>query len=52
MWRGANALIHPGIKRGDGCIIAAGAVVTHDVPDYAVVGGNPARIIKYRNVNN
>ena len=52
VWIGANALILPGIKIGNGCIIAAGAVVTHDVPDYAVVGGNPARIIKYRNVNN
>ena len=49
VWIGANAMILPGITVGNGCIIAAGAVVTHDVPDYAIVGGNPAKIIKYRN---
>jgi len=36
------------ITVGNGVIIAGGAVVTKDVPDYAIVGGNPARIIKYR----
>lgn len=48
VWIGANALIMPGVKVGNGCIIAAGAIVTRDVPDYAVVGGNPAKIIKFR----
>ncbi len=48
VWIGANVIILPGITIGNGCIIAGGAVVTHDVPDYAVVGGNPARIIKSR----
>ncbi len=48
VWIGANVIILPGITIGNGCIIAGGAVVTHDVPDYAVVGGNPARIIKNR----
>lgn len=55
VWIGANALIMPGLNIGNGCIIAAGAVVTHDVPDMAIVGGNPAKIIKYRdgrNINN
>jgi len=48
VWIGANAIILPGVTIGNGCIIAAGAVVTRDVPDYAVVGGNPAKIIKTR----
>lgn len=48
VWIGANAIILPGVSIGNGCIIAAGAVVTKDVPDFAVVGGNPAKIIKTR----
>lgn len=49
VWIGHNALILPNVKRiGNGAIIGAGAVVTKDVPDYAIVGGNPAKIIKYR----
>lgn len=48
VWIGLNAIIKRGAKIGNGAIIAAGSVVVKDVPDYAIVGGNPAKIIKYR----
>ena len=48
VWIGADAIILPGVRIGDGAVIAAGAVVTKDVECYEVVGGNPARHIKYR----
>lgn len=48
VWIGARVIILPGVKIGDGVIIGAGAVVTKDIPDYAIVGGIPARILKYR----
>lgn len=48
VWIGANVTILNGITINDGAIVAAGAVVTKDVPPYAVVGGVPAKIIKYR----
>ncbi len=48
VWIGANVIITPGIKIGNGAIIAAGAIVTEDVPPYAIVGGVPAKVIKYR----
>jgi acetyltransferase-like isoleucine patch superfamily enzyme len=44
---GANATILPGLVIGRGAMVAAGAVVTRDVPDYAVVKGNPAVISRY-----
>ena len=48
-WLGAHVMILPGCRRiGQGAVVAAGAVLTRDVPDYAVVGGNPARLIRYR----
>lgn len=48
VWIGVNAMILSGVTIKKGAIIAAGSVVTKDVPPYAVYGGNPARIIKYR----
>lgn len=48
VWIGLRATIKRGVKIGNGAIIAGGSVVVKDVPDYAIVGGNPAKIIKYR----
>ena len=48
VWIGCNAIIMGGVKVGDGAVVAAGAVVTKDVPPYAIVGGVPAKIIRYR----
>ena len=49
VWIGTNAIILPGVHVGKGSVIGAGAVVTKDVPEYTVVGGNPAKVIKKRN---
>ena len=49
VWIGGHCIILPGVKVGQGAIIGAGSVVTRSVPSYAVVGGNPANIIKFRN---
>lgn len=48
VWIGYNALIMPGVKIGDGAIVAARSVVVSDVEPYAIVGGNPARVIRKR----
>lgn len=46
VWIGGRAVINPGVKIGNNVVVASGAVVTKDVPDNVVVGGNPARVIK------
>ncbi len=48
IWVGSNAIILKGVRLGRGCIVGAGAVVTKNVPPYAVVVGNPARVLKFR----
>lgn len=48
VWIGDKAIVLPNVTIGNGAIIGAGAVVTKNVPDFAIVGGNPAKIIKYR----
>jgi acetyltransferase-like isoleucine patch superfamily enzyme len=48
VWIGNGAMILPGVEIGDGAVVGAGAVVTKNVPPYAVVGGSPARLIRYR----
>ncbi len=48
VWIGTRAMILSGVRIGKGAVIAAGTVVTKDIPPYAIVGGNPAKIIKFR----
>lgn len=48
VWIGQNAVIMAGVNIGDGAVIGAGAVVTKDIPDYAIAVGVPAKVIKYR----
>jgi serine acetyltransferase len=48
VWIGARVFIRDGVKIGNGAVVAAGSVVVKDVPDYAIVGGVPAKIIRYR----
>jgi acetyltransferase-like isoleucine patch superfamily enzyme len=48
VWIGRSAIVLPGVEIGDGAVVGAGAVVTKSVPPYAIVAGNPARLIRYR----
>jgi len=49
VWIGAHAVITPGVSLGDGCVIAAAAVVTRDMPPQSICAGVPAKVIGYRN---
>ncbi|MBQ2687755.1 MAG: acyltransferase [Clostridia bacterium] len=49
VWIGARVIMLPGVKIGNHVIIGAGSIVTKDIPDYAIVGGSPAKIIRMRN---
>lgn len=49
VWIGSRVIIMPGVHIHHGSVIAAGAVVTHDVPEFSIVGGVPAKVIRYRN---
>lgn len=51
VWCGSNVTIVPGVTIGEGVVIAAGSVITKNIADYAVVGGNPAKVIKYRDID-
>lgn len=50
VWIGSRVTIVPGVTVGEGAVIGAGSVVAKDIPPYAIVGGNPAKILKYRNI--
>ena len=50
VWCGANVTITPGVTIGEGVVIGSGSVVTKNIPDYAIIGGNPANVIKFRNI--
>lgn len=51
VWIGVGAIILPGIKIGNYSVVGAGSVVTKHIPEYAIVAGNPAKIIKWRDQN-
>jgi len=48
VWIGRSAIVLPGVTIGNGAVVGAGAVVTKDVPPYAIVAGNPAQLVRYR----
>ena len=50
VWIGANVVISPGVTIGENSIIGANSLVTKDVPPYAIVGGVPAKVLRYKNI--
>lgn len=50
VWIGINVIVMPGVVIGEGAVVGAGSIVTKNVPKYAIVAGNPAKIIKFRNI--
>ncbi|WNS81188.1 acyltransferase [Domibacillus sp. DTU_2020_1001157_1_SI_ALB_TIR_016] len=48
VWIGDSVLVLPGVRIGKGAVIGGGSVVTKDIPEYAIVAGNPAKVLKYR----
>ncbi|MFC0187328.1 acyltransferase [Fictibacillus aquaticus] len=50
VWIGAHVLLCPGVTVGEGSVVAMGSVVTKDVPPYSIIGGNPAKVIKTRDI--
>lgn len=51
VWIGANCIILPGVTIGEGAVVAAGSIVTKDVPPFAIYGGIPAKLIRERDIN-
>lgn len=50
VWIGSHAIIMPGVRLGRSCIVGSGSVVTKDVPPYAIVGGVPAKLLRYKSI--
>ena len=51
VWIGRNVIVRGGVSIGEGAVVAMGSVVTHNVPPLALVGGNPARVLKFRDAD-
>lgn len=51
VWLGNRVIVLPGVTIGEGAIIQAGSVVVSDIPKYAIAGGHPAKVFKYRDID-